>query len=65
MNIFSAAGAPSVVAGNADDASGGVVLLRSAEGKDLARLGVDDKGGGNVVLFNKDATERKTLAGPR
>jgi hypothetical protein len=65
MNIFSAAGAPSVVAGNADDASGGVVLLRSAEGKDLALLGVDDKGGGNVVLFNKDATERKTLAGPR
>jgi hypothetical protein len=65
LNLFSAAGVPSVVAGNADDASGGLVLLRSSEGTDLARMGVDEKGSGNVVLFNKDATERKTLSGPR
>ena len=65
LNLFSSAGVPSVVAGNADDASGGLVLLRSAEGTDLARMGVDEKGSGNVVLFNKDATERKTLSGPR
>ena len=65
MNLFSAAGNPSVVAGNADDAAGGVILIRAAEGTDLARMGIDEKGSGNVVLFNKDGTERKTVAGPR
>ena len=65
MNLFSAAGNPCVVAGNADDAAGGVILIRAAEGTDLARMGIDEKGSGNVVLFNKDGTERKTVAGPR
>jgi len=54
-----------VIAGAAEDASGGVVAIRSGDGRDLVRVGVDDKGSGNVTLFNKDASERKTVAGPR
>lgn len=65
LNLFSATGAAVVVAGTADDAAGGAVIIRANEGTDLVRVGVDPKGGGNVVLFNKDATERTTVAGPR
>jgi hypothetical protein len=56
---------PLVVAGSADDAAGGALIVRSTEGKDLVRVGVDERGGGNVTLFNRDATERKVVAGPR
>jgi len=56
---------PLVVAGAAEDAAGGAVVVRSNEGKDLVRVGVDEKGSGNVTLFNKDASERKIVAGPR
>ncbi len=65
LNLFSAAGAPVVVAGTADDAAGGALIIRATEGTDLVRVGIDPKGSGNVVLFNKDATERTTVAGPR
>lgn len=65
LNISGNDGTPLVVAGRADDAPGGAVVVRSAAGKDLVRVGTDDKGGGNVLLFNKDATERKAVAGPR
>ncbi|MFZ9881895.1 MAG: hypothetical protein ACO3QC_10890 [Phycisphaerales bacterium] len=65
LTISGADGTPLVVAGRADDASGGAIVVRSTAGKDLVRVGTDDKGGGNVLLFNKDATERKAVAGPR
>ncbi|MCX5651524.1 MAG: hypothetical protein NTU45_09085 [Planctomycetota bacterium] len=65
LNLFSASGVPLVVAGAAEDAAGGAVVVRSNEGKDLVRVGVDEKGSGNVTLFNKDASERKIVAGPR
>jgi len=65
VNLFSAAGTPIVVAGAAEDAAGGAVIVRSLEGKDLVRVGVDERGGGNVVLFNKDASERRSVAAPR
>lgn len=65
LNLFSASGVPLIVAGAAEDAAGGAVILRSNEGRDLVRVGVDEKGSGNVTLFNKDASERKIVAGPR
>ena len=65
LNLFSAAGMPVVVAGAAEDAAGGVVAVRSTEGRDLVRIGVDERGSGNVTLFNRDASERKSVAGPR
>lgn len=65
LNLFSGSGIPLIVAGAAEDAAGGAVVVRSTEGKDIVRVGVDDKGGGNVTLFNRDATERKVVAGPR
>lgn len=65
LNLFSATGMPVVVAGAAEDAAGGVVAIRSTEGRDLVRVGVDERGSGNVTLFNKDASERKSVAGPR
>ena len=79
LNLFSLTGVPIIALGGAMDAAngtvdssgttsesaGGAVVLRSSEGKDLVRMGVDEKGGGNVVLFNKDATERKSIAPPR
>lgn len=65
LNLFSASGVPIVVAGAAEDAAGGAIVVRSTEGKDLVRVGVDPKGSGNVTLFNKDSSERKSVAGPR
>jgi hypothetical protein len=39
--------------------------VRGGEGKDLVRVGIDERGGGNVILFNKDASERRAVAAPR
>lgn len=65
LNLFSPAGTPVVVAGTAEDAAGGAVIVRGGEGKDLVRVGIDERGGGNVILFNKDASERRAVAAPR
>ncbi|MFO0004194.1 MAG: hypothetical protein ACK559_23990, partial [bacterium] len=34
LNLFAATGSPAVVAGTADDAAGGLVLIRSTDGTD-------------------------------
>jgi hypothetical protein len=67
VGLFAAVGGTGQGEGPVVEAEGvgGAVVVRSNEGKDLVRVGVDEKGSGNVTLFNKDASERKIVAGPR
>lgn len=65
ISISNASGAPVVAAGVAADAPGGALVLRSALGKDLARIGTNEKGSGDIVVFNEDGTEKKSFSTSR
>ncbi|MSR41580.1 MAG: hypothetical protein EXS10_06735 [Phycisphaerales bacterium] len=65
ISISNATGAPVVAAGVATDAPGGALVLRSAQGKDLARIGTNEKGCGDIVVFNADGTEKKSFSTSR
>lgn len=65
ISISNATGAPVVAAGVAADAPGGALVLRNAQGKDLARIGTNEKGSGDLVIFNADGTEKKSFAASR
>jgi hypothetical protein len=65
LNLLDNAGQPIVVAGAASDGDGGAISVRNSTGAQIGRLGVDAAGGGELGVWNANATMKKLLEAPR
>ncbi|MDA1007871.1 MAG: hypothetical protein O2800_02550 [Planctomycetota bacterium] len=61
LNLCDGEGRPVIVAGPANDADGGAVSIRSGAGIQLARLGVDVLGAGEVAVYSGTGTSKRVL----
>ncbi len=61
MNLSDGEGRVVLIAGPASDADGGAVSIRSGAGIQIARLGVDILGAGEVAVFNGQGTSKRVL----
>jgi hypothetical protein len=64
MNLLDGDGQPIVVAGASEGADGGAVSVRNGRGVQVARMGVDRAGGGEVAVYNATATAKKVMESP-
>lgn len=64
LNLLDNAGQPIVVAGAASDGDGGAISVRNSSGAQIGRLGVDAAGGGELGVWNANATMKKLLEAP-
>ncbi|MDA0803309.1 MAG: hypothetical protein O2819_06085 [Planctomycetota bacterium] len=61
LNLADAQARTVLVAGPASDADGGAVSIRSGAGIQIARVGVDILGAGEVAVFNGEGTSKRVL----
>lgn len=61
IELTDPAGKAATVLGVDQSSKCGAIALRSANGQEVARLSADEKGNGNVTVYNQAGTERKAL----
>lgn len=64
LNIQDAQGRTVLLLGSATDREGGAFVLRDARGATVMQAGVDNRGGGEVTVYDPDGTRKTVLSPP-
>ena len=64
LNLLDLAGNVSVAAGAAEDGPGGVVAVRNEKNTQVVRVGVNDRGEGEIEVYDAPGTRKRKVSAP-